>query len=140
MKLAFSNQGGFPGQGDPMMALMTVNPEADGAMCAAGVTRVFWSGGDVAREAAETWAKANGGITLEMTAMGKQLTELTKNMAWEDAEPLWKEASAGFANSASGDAHVFQRASGVSTNSIWGNVEYQILKEKGIDVVYHVIE
>src|SRR5690606_26199277 len=38
--------------------------------------RVFWSGGPPAREAAETFAKANGKHTLEMTFQGKALQSL----------------------------------------------------------------
>jgi len=35
--------------------------------------------------------------TLEMTAQGRALVQRTADMAWEDARPLWDEASEQFA-------------------------------------------
>ena len=53
---------------------------------------VFWSGGDVAKERAMSFAQNNGGITLEMTRLGKYLEKKPYN---PDA---WMYASQNFAN------------------------------------------
>lgn len=45
--------------------------------------RVFWSGGAATREAAERFAKANGGVTLEMTFPGKVLDTISLSINLE---------------------------------------------------------
>jgi hypothetical protein len=87
----------------------------------------FWSGGTTARTAAETWATASGGTTLEMTSAGRNLMRVTQGMSWQQARPMWIAESRNFAANASGGIHVFQNAAGVSTNSIWATVEYPTL-------------
>ncbi|MCG8580838.1 MAG: hypothetical protein MI866_13025, partial [Bacteroidales bacterium] len=72
--------------------------------------RVFWSGGDDAMNAAMSYAKSNGLKTLEMTRAGQNLTNLTKNMPWEEAAPMWNRLSAAYAKGAKGSVHVFQNA------------------------------
>ncbi len=74
---------------------------------------------------------SNGVTTLEMTRVGKNLTTLTKGMPWSEAEPMWKRLSTVYAKGAKGTIHVFQSSRGVGINSIWGTVEYPILKQNG---------
>lgn len=66
--------------------------------------RVFWSGGQAAKEAAADFATANGAKTLEMTTVGRALERLPYNRF---TAKLWDAASAGFAATARGDANVF---------------------------------
>jgi len=105
--------------------------------------RVFWSGGDVAQEAAENWAKQNNGTTLEMYLknVGNNLKEVTETMPWKDAKPMWENVSKEFAKGASDVVHVFQKAEGVGVKSIWGNIEYpELIKNQGVkEIIYHVI-
>jgi hypothetical protein len=101
--------------------------------------RVFWSGGDEARLAAEAFAKQSGGVTLEMTAAGQRLQQATKGMDWADAKPLWETASADFARGATGTVNVFQNGTrGVSLESVWRGVEYPLLKQQGNGIIYNV--
>lgn len=103
---------------------------------------VFWSAnGDYAvKVAAREFAEKNGMQTLEMTSEGQALEQLTKGMSWGKAKPLWEAASANFASAAgNGTVHVFQSGvSGVGINSIWGNVEFSILKNNGANIIYHI--
>ena len=103
--------------------------------------RVFWSGGDSARQAAEAFAKANGGTTLEMTAVGQRLQQTTKGLDWlTEAKPMWEAASADFARGATGPVHVFQNGSrGVSLESVWRGTEFPLLKQQGNPINYHVV-
>jgi hypothetical protein len=57
-------------------AILEPNPAA-GLGVAKSVSRAFWSGGDIAKDAAGSFAVANGGKTLEMTRSGKALEWLT---------------------------------------------------------------
>jgi RHS repeat-associated protein len=105
--------------------------------------RVFWSGGDRAKQAAAAWAKANGGVTLEMTNEGRRLERVTPGLDWlTEALPKWQKASAFFARGASGAVHVFQYSRpdrGMPLESIWREVEFPILQRQGNPIVYHVI-
>jgi hypothetical protein len=104
-----------------------------------GPARVFWSGGDEARLAAEAFAGKSGGVTLEMTAAGQRLQQITKGMDWADAKPLWEAASANFARGATGTVNVFQHGTrGVSLESVWRGVEYPLLKQQGNGIIYNV--
>ena len=107
------------------------------ARAAREVPRVFWSGGEAAKNAAEAWAKANGATTLEMTTKGQELIALTKDMEWAEARPLWVNASKEFAEGAKGEINVFHNANGVSLQSVWREVEYPLLKDSIIN--YHVV-
>ncbi|MDF2531098.1 MAG: shlA 3 [Clostridia bacterium] len=106
--------------------------------------RVFWSGGDVAQEAAENWAKQNNGTTLEMYLKntGNNLEEVTKTMPWKNAKPMWENVSRDFAKGASDVVHVFQKAEGVGVKSIWGNTEYpELINNQGVkEIIYHIIK
>ena len=51
-------------------------------------SRVFWSGGEKAMNAAADYARANGMTTLEMTRAGQNITELTRGLPWSEAGPM----------------------------------------------------
>jgi RHS repeat-associated protein len=109
----------------------------------AATGRVFWSGGSIAEKAAEAYAKQNGGSTLGMTQAGQGLTAATNGMDYTtQALPLWENASKEFAQSASGEVHVFQRALGVDCQSVWARVEYPTLLNNPnvTKIVYHIIQ
>jgi hypothetical protein len=82
----------IPGEGEVLAA-------ADGARVAeeALSARVFWSGGSVARSAAEKFASESGGVTLEMTPADRAVEVATRNLEWAAARPIWQQASAEFA-------------------------------------------
>ena len=107
---------------------------------AKGAGRVFWSGGEKAMNAAMDYALSNGVTTLEMTRAGKNLTTLTKGMPWSEAGPMWKRLSTVYAKGAKGTIHVFQNSRGVGINSVWGTVEYPILKQNGVNIIYHIVK
>lgn len=101
--------------------------------------RVFWSGGALAREAAESFALNTGGRTLEMTLQGRFLTRLTNLTSYNVTAPLWRWASSSFARNAQGPINVFQNANtGVRLNSVWRTSEYPILRGKN-SIIYHNI-
>jgi RHS repeat-associated protein len=100
---------------------------------------VFWSGGDVAKNAAEEFARATNRTTLEMSPSGQALERMTESMDWPDARPLWTAASQEFAHGATGTAHVFQNANGVRLESVWAQHEYNIIKGNGVPIEYHVV-
>lgn len=102
-------------------------------------TSVFWSGGDAARAAAENWAAANGGTTLEMTVQGQATQAAMQGADWlTEARPAWVSASSNFANSAYGDVHVFQGGV-ISTQSVWATTEYPALMANPnvTRIIYH---
>ena len=103
--------------------------------------RVFWSsGGNTAvRTAAENFAAKNGMTTLEMTRAGQNLTNLTKGMTWAEQAPMWQRLSAQFAKGADGTVHVFHNSGGIGINSVWGTIEYPILRSNGINIIFHII-
>jgi RHS repeat-associated protein len=105
------------------------------------VGRVFWSGGGnpAVKEAAMKFAGENGMVTLEMTRAGKNLEKLTENLPWEVAKPMWERISRTYAQGVNGNVHVFQNSGGIGMTSVWGKVEYQILKENGVNIIYHII-
>jgi RHS repeat-associated protein len=102
-----------------------------------GKSKVFWSGGKRAREAAEAYAKSVDGEILEMTAQGKALEKWTDEMDWEtQAKPLWEKTSQDFAGSAPNKqkhALVFIDSSKYrGVDSVWEKFEKPILAKKGI--------
>jgi RHS repeat-associated protein len=103
------------------------------------VPRAFWSG-EGAMEAAMAWAKANGGVTLEMTEAGQAAANATAGLSREAATPIWEAVSREFAAGASGEVHVFQGPV-VRINSIWATVEYPTLSSNPnvTNIVYHVV-
>lgn len=91
---------------------------ARGAESAAG--RVFWSGGETAKQAAATFAGRGGGTTLEMTSVGRSLE--SAGLPWAEAKGLWQAASRDFAAGAGGKVDVFM-SKVARPDSIWTTVE-----------------
>ncbi|WP_141731577.1 RHS repeat-associated core domain-containing protein [Oligoflexus tunisiensis] len=118
-------------------AIGTAARSADAPSGQAGQLRVFWSGPG-AMDAAAAYARANGGITLEMTPLGRALTKLTNVVGFKHTKGLWQKASERFARQAQGPVHAFHSADGVRLQSIWTRIEYPILKSRGVDINYHV--
>jgi hypothetical protein len=100
---------------------------------------VFWSGGIQAKNAAEAFARANGGQTLEMTMYGNFLDKITNRATYPYLKPLWNRASMNFARGAEGTVNVFQSGRGVRIESIWHQVEYPELMQQGNIIYYHII-
>jgi RHS repeat-associated protein len=124
---------------DVAAALEIEAAEAGAAEGAETTTSVFWSGSDAARGAAENWAAANGGTTLEMSAGGQATEAATQGADWlTEARPAWVNASSNFANSASGEVQVFQGPL-ISTQSVWATTEYPALMANPnvTGVIYH---
>lgn len=115
--------------------------EGIGAVAENAVDKVFWSSGGnpQVEHAAQNFARENGLRTLEMTQEGQVLSRTTTGMPWEQAKPLWESASANFARGTTGTAHVFQNAGGIGVQSIWGSIEYPILRDNNINIVHYVI-
>jgi hypothetical protein len=85
---------------------------------------VFWSGGEVAKDAAENCAGRIGGNILEDTSTGRALTEATQGMDYlTEAKPLWAQASQEFATNAEGDVNCFINPAKYDPQSIWATVE-----------------
>jgi RHS repeat-associated protein len=104
-------------------------------------TRIFWSGSSEARAAAESFAKANGGKTLEMTLPGRILNKATTKRTYPFVNRLWDKASKNFAKGAKGSAEVFQSGkNGVRFDSVWRDFEYPELIKNGTSVKYHVTQ
>jgi hypothetical protein len=101
-------------------------------VAAKGGGRVFWSGGNVAKNAAADFAKANGMKTLEMTTSGRIMNFASPYLPRSISSPIWNVLSSNFAKGASGNINVFQNAAGVSLNSTWRLVEYPILKNQNL--------
>jgi hypothetical protein len=87
--------------------------------------RVFWSGGDVAKNAAARHAARTGRTTLEMTPRGKALE--AADMPWAEAKPHWQNAAREFAEGARGRVDVFL-ARPPRSDSIWRTVEKPALE------------
>lgn len=111
-----------------------------GSLFAKGASRVFWSGGEKAMNAAMEYATANSMTTLEMTRAGKNLTNLTRGMPWSEAGPMWQRLSKVYANGSKGTVHVFQNSQGVGINSVWRTIEYPILKKNGVNIIYNIVK
>ena len=91
---------------------------------------VFWSGGDVAKNQAMSYANQNGGITLEMTRLGKYLETLPYN------RQLWEYASQNFANQVSnnGIVRAILYYPEMSEYAIWF-IEKEILIKKMVEII-----
>ena len=97
------------------------------------VSQVFWSGGDVAKNAAKQVANDVGGKTLEMTRLGTYLEQIDAPYS------VWQAASSNFANVASNSSsaiYSIQNAAGVGLQSTWATIEYPLLQ--GRDIIYGV--
>lgn len=86
---------------------------------------VFWSGLRGSAPAAESWARANGGLTLEMTLAREGITLPQYNPADAASVRAWEAASLEFASSAAGDVVVLQ-GSQLRISSIWAK-EFEAL-------------
>jgi len=100
--------------------------------------RIFWSGGNVAKNAAADFASSHGMKTLEMTTGGRIMNSISPFLPRWVSSPVWNKLSSNFAKGAIGDINVFQNAAGVSLNSTWRLVEYPILKSQNI--IYHIVK
>lgn len=97
------------------------------------VSQVFWSGGDVARNAAKQVDNDVGGKALEMTRLGTYLEQIDAQYS------AWQAASSNFANVASNSSsaiYSIQNAAGVGLQSTWATIEYPLLQ--GRDIIYGV--
>jgi hypothetical protein len=98
------------------LALPGIGEEAAASTGAAAATEaaaapsfVFFSGAG-SMDAATTWSAANNGIMIGMTEFGQ---------AAENGTMTWAEASEAFANSASGQVHVFSNDPITDYGNIW---------------------
>ena len=109
---------------------------------------VFWSGGKSVGAAAAQFAKQNGLKVLESMLKGRILTFINTiankllgdKLAWRFMKPLWQAASAQFARSATDVVHVFLNASGINFESTFLTIEYWILRDLGIEMVFHFVK
>jgi RHS repeat-associated protein len=109
---------------------------------------VFWSGGKTVMNKAAQYATRTGMTTLEQTFKGKLLTYMQnaanqivgKEKAYKLMGTLWDSASSSFAKSADGTVHVFLNQKGINFQSTFLRIEYWILRNKGIRMVFHYVE
>ncbi|WP_020404502.1 RHS repeat-associated core domain-containing protein [Gracilimonas tropica] len=100
--------------------------------------RVFWSGGDIAKNSAMNFAKSNGMKTLEMTTSGRIMNTISPYLPRSVSSPIWDGLSRNFARGATGNINVFQNAAGVSLRSTWRRIEYPILRNNNI--IFHTVK
>lgn len=104
--------------------------------------RVFWS--DKTKDVAARYAKATGGVTLEQTVPGKFLSAshdalekvIGRDAAYAKMKPAWRFASDQFARGAQGRTDAILGPD-VKANSVWNEVEYPILRRRGIGINSH---
>jgi RHS repeat-associated protein len=102
--------------------------------------RVFWSGGRAAEDAAQSFAKHNGGVVIGETFPGRSLANSTRGAAWNDVRPLWVELSREFARGARGSVDVFQNARGLSLDSIWRTEFQELMHNPSVTSInFHVV-
>jgi hypothetical protein len=91
-------------------------------------SRVFWTGGTQAEQAAIKWATVNKGEILQAPNV-------------HTPYPVIKHLSKEFARSASGEVHIFQSAASVRLESIWATIEYPALMSNpnAAKMTFHVI-
>lgn len=105
-----------------------------------GTGRVFWSGGNIAKNAAADFATANSGKTLEMTWVGKTLEYATAKTSYNTMKPFWDYASYSFGRGAQGSVNTFINQGAYRTGSIWNTVERPLLQSRGIGITAHLIK
>jgi RHS repeat-associated protein len=105
------------------------------SLTGAAVPRVFWSGGNVAKNAAAEFAGANGMKTLEMTTAGKLMNSVSPYLPRTITNPIWNNLSSNFAKGAAGEVNFFTTVAGPRATSIWLQVEKPILQSKGINII-----
>jgi hypothetical protein len=108
-------------------------------------TRVFYSG-QKSWGAAQSFARAKGMVTIDMTPLGKLANSLSKPLRRNGYVGLnrlvWSVASRIFARGARGDA-VFIKGSYQRWNSVWRTVERPNLQGRGIkinEIHYHAAQ
>jgi hypothetical protein len=102
----------------------------------AGAVREFYTGGRIARQAAEDAARMEDGITLGMTKTGQGLSHFEQTVGYDAARPAIEAASAAFAQGARGEANVFINYLRWSDDSIWNTIERPILEANGLKINY----
>ncbi|MBU0505819.1 hypothetical protein KJ708_07505 [bacterium] len=102
------------------------------------IGRVFWSGGDVAKDAATKFAKMNGKKTIEMTFTGKILDKITTRNNYPLLEPVWRRLSNRFAQGAEGSVDFFRKTTGPRPTSVWNTVEKPILESNSVNIIEHI--
>lgn len=100
--------------------------------------RVFWSGGDIAKNAAAEFAVANGMKTLEMTATGSFMNAVSPYLPRTITNPIWDNLSRNFAKGAEGEVNFFTTATGARPTSIWDTVEKPILESNGVNIITNI--
>lgn len=118
-----------------------------GVAAGGGTGIVLWSGGQKVMDAAAQFASSNGFKTLEQTATGKLLSGiqnvanniLGSSKAYNKLQPLWDAASLRFVQGAGKQVHVFLNSAGISDTSVFMRIEYQYLKEKGVELIFHLV-
>jgi len=100
-------------------------------------TRVFWSGGNATKNAAASFAKANGMKTLEMTILGRLMNVTSSYLPRSISNPFWRMLSKNFAKSARGEAHFVTTTAGPRAGSIWLKIEKPILQNNAVKIVTH---
>jgi hypothetical protein len=104
------------------------------------IRRVFWSGGRAAEDAAQSFAKQNGGVVIGETFPGRSLANSTRGAAWNDVRPIWVDLSREFARGAHGPVDVFQNARGLSLDSIWRTEFQELLRNPSVTSInFHVV-
>jgi hypothetical protein len=99
-------------------------------------------------DVAADFATKNGLKTLEQTATGKLLTTCQnianrifgEEKAYQLLSPLWDKASARFVRGADGVIHAFLNSQGISDTSVFMRIEYEIAKERGLKMVFHLVK
>jgi len=104
--------------------------------------RVFWSGGmEVSGQAAQKFALDHGLQTLETTWQGRTLSFVDRMFSGgapsKFTYKIWGGLSRNWARGAEGAAHIFHNPNGIRLGSQWSKIEYPILKQKGIQLIYH---
>lgn len=101
------------------------------------VPHVFWSGGDPAKNAAGNLAVDVGGKSLEGTWTGFYLTSIN----YSTQGPAWTYASEMFATQVptGGLAYAVQISQGVRLASTWATVEYPILAQKAVKILFEIL-
>jgi hypothetical protein len=109
--------------------------------------RILWSGGENTLEKAADFAVKYGYKTLEKTTAGELLNAcqkianklVGKEKAYKMLSSLWDKASAQFVIGADGTVLAFLNSQGISDTSVFMRIEYELAKEHGINLVFHLV-
>jgi RHS repeat-associated protein len=104
-----------------------------GLFRASALGRVFWNGGEFAKDAAQAHAVATGGTTINMTLGGRILGWAEKILPRSWMKPLWTRSSAYFARGAEGPVDLVRslRSPPMRPDSVWLTTERPILQSQG---------